>query len=102
MPETIIMSDCWAAYGGIENMPEQYMHMTVNHSVNFVDPITFANTQLIEGTWSHFKARHKEERGTARDSLESYIAQFVWRKQYKGPDAMFHLWSQIKEKYPLI
>ena len=31
------MSDCWAAYGGIEEMPELYEHYTVNHSENFID-----------------------------------------------------------------
>jgi len=73
----------------------------VNHSLNFVDPDSEANTQLIEGTWSHFKSRHKEERGTARDLLANYIAQFMWRREFKGEDVMFHLWTQIREKYPL-
>ena len=80
---------------------QKFYHLTVNHSVHFVDPDTGAHTQTIEGTWSHFKARHKEERGTSRDLLESYIAQFVWRKQFAGPDTLFHLWSQIKGKYPV-
>lgn len=102
-----VISDCWAAYGGIERITmtqtgdQAYTaHLTVNHSENFVNPETGAHTQTIEGTWSHFKARHKEEKGTRRDLLISYLHQFMWRKKFAGPDALFHLWSQISELYP--
>lgn len=101
LPETTIMSDSWAAYGGIERLGCFFRHLTVNHSVNFVDPDTGAHTQTIEGTWSHFKARHKEERGTSRALFGSYVTQFVWRKHFKGHDVMYHLWSQIKALYKL-
>jgi len=99
-PGTTIMSDGWAAYGGIANMPELYEHYKVNHSENFVDPTTGAHTQTIESTWSHFKSRHKEEKGTKLELFASYIAQFVWRREFKGADALFHLWSQIAWRYP--
>ena len=45
-PGSIIISDCWKAYGGIEVVQNQlaesfdYTHFTVNHSENFVDPET--------------------------------------------------------------
>ena len=101
MPGSTIMSDCWRAYKGIEGLPEQYSHLTVNHSINFVDPDTGANTQMIEGTWSLFKSRHKEEHGTSRELFATYIAQFIWRRQFKEEDVMYHLWNQIKAQYPL-
>lgn len=100
-PGTTIISDCWKAYCELDNMTELYSHYTVNHSENFVDPTTSAHTQTIEGTWSHFKARHKEERGTYRSLFGSYIAQFCWRRIFAGTDVMYHLWSQIKSMYPL-
>jgi len=71
LPGTTIISDQWAAYGRINELPELYEHYTVNHSENFIDPETGAHTQTIEGTWSHFKRRHKEEFGTARSLLVS-------------------------------
>uniref|UniRef100_A0A915N0Q6 ISXO2-like transposase domain-containing protein n=1 Tax=Meloidogyne javanica TaxID=6303 RepID=A0A915N0Q6_MELJA len=34
-PGCVVVSDCWAAYGGIENLPEGYTHYTVNHINKF-------------------------------------------------------------------
>lgn len=102
-----IVSDGWAAYGGIDNIrmiisqEQAYSHLVVNHSENFVNPENAeAHTQTIESTWSHFKSRHKEERGTARTLFASYLSQFMWRRKFSGDDALFHLWSQIAEQYP--
>ena len=101
LPGTIIVSDCWRAYGGIGNLPEGYQHLTVNHSVNFVDPESGAHTNLIEQLWQKFKRRHKHEFGTARTVFEGYVSDFCWRQRFKGPDIFFHLWSQISSHYPL-
>ena len=40
------MSDMWRAYGGIAAMG--FQHLTVNHQLNFVDPVTGAHTQTVE------------------------------------------------------
>lgn len=101
LPGTIIMSDKWAAYNRIDQLPELYEHYSVNHSENFVDPDTGAHTQTIEGTWSQFKRRHKEDMGTARSHFLSYIYLFSWKRNFSGEDAMYHLWEQIKKQYPL-
>jgi transposase-like protein len=47
-PGSIIYSDCWKAYSEINTT---YQHKTVNHSQNFVDPITGVHTQNIERVW---------------------------------------------------
>ena len=97
---TTIMSDGWAAYGGIKRMNRDYSHFTVIHSENFIDPDTGAHTQSIKSTWSHFKARHKEERGTARHLFASYIYLFMWMRKFKGPDVLLHLWEDMSKLYP--
>ena len=43
LPGTTVMSDLWRAYGGINAMG--FNHFTVNHSVNFVDPVWSAHTK---------------------------------------------------------
>ena len=49
VPGTTIVSDQWAAYSTIKEMPEGYQHKTVNHSLHFVDPETGAYTSLHGG-----------------------------------------------------
>ncbi len=74
-PETIIISDCWAAYETLENMG--YEHLTVNHSFHFVDPETGAHTQKVENMWFLAKRRNKQEGGTKRSELTSYFSEFL-------------------------
>lgn len=55
LPGSVIISDLWRAYFRIEELPYGYRHFTVNHSENFVDPLTGACTNTIESTWQKFK-----------------------------------------------
>ena len=48
LPGTTVISDCWKAYSSLNS--EGFFHLTVNHSVNFVDPETGAHTNTIEST----------------------------------------------------
>jgi len=54
-PESIIISDCWASYSRLEL--EGFMHLSVNHKLNFVDPETGAHTQNIESFWALVKKK---------------------------------------------
>ena len=47
-----------------------YTHETVNHSLHFVDPITVANTQLIERPWKSVKEPNKRHNGTPRHIID--------------------------------
>ena len=48
---TTIMSDKWKSYQNLHH--HGYVHYTINHSENFVDPSnTLINTQTIESRWS--------------------------------------------------
>ena len=55
---TIFMSDKWRAYHDLEEylIKEDCLHYTVNHKKDFVDPVTGAHTQTIEGNWNLMKA----------------------------------------------
>uniref|UniRef100_A0A915MNR7 ISXO2-like transposase domain-containing protein n=1 Tax=Meloidogyne javanica TaxID=6303 RepID=A0A915MNR7_MELJA len=66
---SIIVSDCWKAYGGIEKLPEGYRHYTVNHSIEFKNKETGQHTNSIESQWQKFKQDHKQRYGTNRGLL---------------------------------
>lgn len=100
-PGSIIVSDCWKAYNKIKDLPELYTHYTVNHSKNFVDPISKQHTNTIESTWQKFKHGHKKRFGTHRSAVISYVHEFMWRKEFGGPDIFFHFWSQVSQIYPI-
>ncbi|RWS01982.1 hypothetical protein B4U79_05538 [Dinothrombium tinctorium] len=76
MPGTTIVTDCWAAYNQLSNYG--YMHLTVNHSQNFVDPNTGANTQSIESQWRNLRRRLSS--GIRHENLAPHLCEFLWRR----------------------
>ncbi|MFH4974771.1 hypothetical protein AB6A40_001480 [Gnathostoma spinigerum] len=100
LPGSTVMSDLWAAYNGIHNLPDGYRHLAANHSIRFVDPDSGTRINTAESTWQKFKRSHKCRCGTQRTMLLSYIEQFQWRRLFAGDDAMYYLWSQISSLYP--
>ena len=58
-------------------------HLKVNHSTNFVDPVTGVHTQNIERLWRGLKDIRKRYQGIPKSELESHIAEFVWRNVNK-------------------
>ena len=72
-PGSIIISDVWAPYQGIETMiGMKYTHQMVNHTENFVDLTTGAYTQTIESFWHVYKMQNKRQCGTHRSLVDSY------------------------------
>jgi transposase-like protein len=69
-PGSIIHSDCWKAYCSLER--EGYTHFTVNHSEEFVNSATGANTQVIESTW-HALKRSLPKNGTQKTFYQGYF-----------------------------
>ncbi|KAI6654009.1 hypothetical protein LOD99_11462 [Oopsacas minuta] len=55
LPGTTIHSDEWASYAILQYTT--YVHHTVNHSQNLVDPHTGVHTQGIEISWGSVKKR---------------------------------------------
>ena len=60
---TMIHSDQWGGYmhGAIAAIPviPPYIHQSVNHTRNFVDPLTEAHTNHVENFWKNIKMKFK-------------------------------------------
>lgn len=82
LPGTIIQSDGWAAYNGIEEAG--FAHEIVVHENHFVDPITGVHTNNVEAYWQRCKRRFKRMYGTSRCLLPSHIDDFLWLER-NGP-----------------
>ena len=81
---TIIISDQWKAYNKIEKLG--FHHLTVNHSLNFVDPITVAHTQSIESYWAKVKYRIKIKKGVLGDKMDLYLNEWMWKDNILNGD----------------
>ncbi|KAF0989039.1 hypothetical protein HZS_1173 [Henneguya salminicola] len=69
---TIIMSDKSKSYTKI-GKDKRYKHLTVNHSKNFVDPISVAHTQPIERKLRSAQEKKKLRRGRHKPHLMQKI-----------------------------
>ena len=82
-PGTEIWSDKWRAYNNLSRLG--FEHKTVNHTYNFVDPTTKANTQRMECMWGHLKLKFIKNHKKTTDALfESHMAELWWRQLYGG------------------
>ena len=98
LPGTVILTDCWAAYNDLKHIEHlDYCHNTVNHSDTYVDPVTGAHTNTIEGTWAHCK-RHVPKLGLKSSFLDGYLCRFIRFKLTKsiGKDPFLFFHDQYK------
>jgi transposase-like protein len=74
-PGTTIYSDCWKSYETLT--AEHSGHLTVNHSVNFVDPETGAHTQHIQRTWVEVR-KLVPRFGRKKRHYEGYLSECLF------------------------
>ena len=102
-PGTIIHSDEWAAYRRVNTLPGIVGHNTVNHSLNFVDPVSGTHTQNVESYWSRAKQKIKKMKGCHAEQLPSYLDEFMWRERHGSSAriAFFSLMTDIAQQCPV-
>ncbi|XP_060870118.1 uncharacterized protein LOC132944666 [Metopolophium dirhodum] len=76
-PGTTIFSDEWKAYSCLND--HGYIHNTVNHKINFIDPQTGAETQTMECYWRHIKVRYGIKSHGTTNLLERQLKEEWWR-----------------------
>ena len=77
LPGSIVYTDEWASYGGLT--ARGYTHDWVNHSIQFVDPVTGVHTNTQEGLWHHVKRRMSGSK-----DLESVLLDFMFRRKFNA------------------
>ena len=85
-PGTEIHTDEWKSYARLNR--QGFVHRSVNHSIQFVNPLNGAHTQSIECTWTHAKKKYKRMHGTSKPLFGTYLIEFMWHKKF-GKDTPF-------------
>lgn len=98
MPETTIISDCWKAYNTLSN--EGFQHLTVNHSLNFVDPSKAdVHTQNIERTWRDVRGGIPRY-GRKEAHFIGYLAEFLFKRHFSSHEDIHAFFLEIGKLYP--
>lgn len=84
---SVVVSDEWKGYSRLEE--SGFVHETMCHKTNFVNPTTGYHTQAIERAWIEGKAVIKRTRYPTIN-LQSYLDEVSWRMLRRGhPDGLF-------------
>ena len=90
---TAIISDCWKAYNCLEE--ERYKHLTMNHSINFVDPTKGAHTNIIERRWRDLKQLGLVPKyGRRKAHFIGYLATAYFKIHHSDPSTRLHYFLQ--------
>ena len=101
LPGTIIMSDCWKAYAGVQELG--MTHLTVNHSRCFVDPHTGAHTNTVERFWREVKCHlPARARGCSEEHVDGYLCAAMWRRAHRETRDRFGKFLQtVRSVFPV-
>ena len=99
LPGTTIHSDEWASYNLIPSTT--FQHLTVNHSIDFVNPTTGVHTQTIESSWGQAKKRMRNSMTTNPELLDTHLAEICWRKKFGGA-SFSNLIKEIRNQYTVV
>ena len=79
-PGSIIVSDSFSSYKNLEERMPQYEHLMVNHSKHYVDPVSKACTNTVEGKWNKLKKSIPRQGFRTDEVLQEYLGEQMWRK----------------------
>ncbi|KAK3892374.1 hypothetical protein Pcinc_003744 [Petrolisthes cinctipes] len=95
-PGTTVISDCWHVYQCLEH--EGFTHLTVHHSVNFVDPLSLAHTNNIERLWREVK-RKVPLFGRRKKHIVGYLARSMFLMAYEEDKRFHHFLQEVAALY---
>ena len=97
-PQSVIISDKWRAYNKLDQLG--YVHKSVNHSDNFVDPEDpSVHTQNIERLWRDIKEWLKRP-GNRSVYFKQYISRYLFIHKYPEDQVLHHFFLTASQLYP--
>jgi hypothetical protein len=90
---SVIHTDMWKGYIGLEQLG--FEHATVNHSIEFRNPDTGVNTNMVEGMNNGIKLSIPARNRTT-DTVDGHAATFIWRRKH-GLDLWGGLLQALKD-----
>jgi len=78
VPGCQMWSDQWSSYHCLER--HGFVHGTVNHTLNFRDPVTGVHTNRIEGSWGAVKSFLRGTSAKSGKWSESYVHEWCFRR----------------------
>ena len=78
-----------------------FIHSTVNHQENYVNPASGTNTQGIERSWLDAKIKIlRKMRGTTEGLLQSHLNEYCFRVMRKlSPNLLIDFLNDVKSVY---
>ncbi|XP_069704275.1 uncharacterized protein [Periplaneta americana] len=97
--QSTIMTDCWKGYEDLT--VHNFRHLAENYSLNFVDPMSGASTNLIKSSWRPLKQRLCRG-GVRKDDLSDHLCEYLWRQDCSRlqRDPFDAIIEDIKVLYP--
>ena len=86
----------------VQQLAPVVQHDMVNHSLNFVDPVTGVHTQNVESYWNRVKTKFKKMKGVHQEMLTSHMDEFMWRERHGTVASIIlaNLCQDIALRYP--
>ena len=94
-----IHSDEAAVYFSLPN--EGFVHKTVKHKENYVNPTDGTHTNNIENFWGHLKNKIKSMYGVRNENIPHHLDEFIYRWNNKNENLFEKLLGDISEQYQL-
>jgi len=95
---SVIHSDEWPAYSTIKSLG--FIHSTVNHQENYVNPASVTNTQGSERSWLDVKMKILRKRGTTELLLQSHLNEYCYPVMRKhSPNLLIDFLNDVKSVY---
>jgi IS1 family transposase len=95
LPGSRVQTDLWKGYLWLNDDPD-FVHETVNHSIEFKNSETGVHTNVVEGTNSGIK-RRISVRSRVKVGIQGHLDEFIWRRKHEKENLWDCFVSAIRE-----